>query len=384
MRRRRDLGVYPLAEGLALYHAGSGRLHILNATGALLWQGLRRGDSYARATAGLARRFGVPAAAVRRDAADLYRRLKVEDLLGGRRASTAAVPAPARRTPAVRAVRAPESARRFRIAGRGFEVAMPPAQWRAARPVLEHLAAAGAARSEARFAVSTAAGRVVLARNGAELAQVRTAAGLQHALIRALVEFVFESPRFLTALHAGAVRYRGRCLVFPAAGGRGKTTLVAGLMRHGARVLADDLLALEAQRLRLVAVPLPLRFKQGSWALAESLFPGRLDPTVHVIGAKRVRLLPPERPAGREWQAAHRVDALVSPEFRPGAAPALQPCGAAEMLEILFGGQSLLLGRPAPRRVGAMVRWLATVPSYRLVYGSLDEALELLEPLAPA
>lgn len=382
MRRRRDLGVYPLDEGLALYHAGSGRLHILNATGALLWQGLRGGASYARATAALARRFGVPAAKVRRDAADLYGRLKAEGLLGGRKASTAA--APARRPRSARARRARESARRFRIAGRGFEAAVPTAQWRAARPVLEHLAAAGAARAEACFAVAPAAGRVVLARDGVALAQVRTAAGLQHALIRALVEFVFESPRFLTALHAGAVRYRGRCLVFPAAGGRGKTTLVAGLMRHGARVLADDLLALEAQRLRVVAVPLPLRLKQGSWALAESLFPGRLDPTVHALGAKRVRLLPPERPGGRDWQAAHRVDALISPEFRPGAAPALQPCGAAEMLEILFGGHSLLLGRPAPRRVGAMVRWLAAVPSYRLVYGSLDEALKLLEPLAPA
>lgn len=44
-----------------------------------------------------------------------------------------------------------------------------------------------------------------------------------------------------TFLHAAAVQWQGRNLLFPAQGGTGKTALVAGLMTKGAKLFGDDL-----------------------------------------------------------------------------------------------------------------------------------------------
>ena len=45
-----------------------------------------------------------------------------------------------------------------------------------------------------------------------------------------------------TFLHSAGVRWRGRNLLFPAHGGTGKTALVTGLMKKGAKLFGDDLI----------------------------------------------------------------------------------------------------------------------------------------------
>ena len=58
-------------------------------------------------------------------------------------------------------------------------------------------------------------------------------------------------------VHAGAVEWQGRALLFPGKSHSGKTTLIAALLRAGARYLSDEYAVLDAQG-RVHAYPKPL------------------------------------------------------------------------------------------------------------------------------
>jgi len=59
----------------------------------------------------------------------------------------------------------------------------------------------------------------------------------------------------LEVLHASAVRIGGQAVAFVAASGTGKTSLALHLLAHGAEFLADDVVALEADRDMLMTLP---------------------------------------------------------------------------------------------------------------------------------
>jgi hypothetical protein len=60
-------------------------------------------------------------------------------------------------------------------------------------------------------------------------------------------------------LHAGAVAWRGRALVLPGASRTGKTTLVAELVRAGARYLSDEFAVIRGDRVAPYPKPLSVR-----------------------------------------------------------------------------------------------------------------------------
>jgi hypothetical protein len=63
-------------------------------------------------------------------------------------------------------------------------------------------------------------------------------------------------------VHAGAVAWKGRCIVLPGLSGAGKTTLVAALVRAGALYCSDEYAVLDAAGL-VHPYPRPLSFRQG-------------------------------------------------------------------------------------------------------------------------
>jgi hypothetical protein len=71
--------------------------------------------------------------------------------------------------------------------------------------------------------------------------------------------------------HAGGVQFTDQAILLPAASGRGKSTLVAGLVHAGLGYLSDELLALSLDDTRVLAYPKPVALKAGSFGPVRDL-----------------------------------------------------------------------------------------------------------------
>ena len=88
-----------------------------------------------------------------------------------------------------------------------------------------------------------------------------------------------ESGDEFVLVHAGAVEWGGRAAIFPAPMESGKTTLVAGLVRAGARYLSDEAAAIDPHTLEVHPFPKSLTVGVGSWEVLADLTPV-VDPEV--------------------------------------------------------------------------------------------------------
>ncbi len=269
---------------------------------------------------------------------------------------------------------------RCRIAGQAFSVQTSAELWPQLQAVVGHLHYGGDSEPVRCVEIVPQNGGFVLNVNALEFARSNTLSGLQYRLLQVLADIAYEQPGRLALLHAGAVLRGDRCLVFPARGGSGKTTLVTGLMHAGYALLSDDVLAVDAATLDILPLPLPLSIKQGSWEVVGARYPGLMANPVLAIGPKRVRLLPPVTPAGDIWERGHRAACLINPVYRPGETAQLSACSRWEMLQILFDANSIIC-LPDAARVRRLLRWVGRLPAYRLVYGDLNQAIGLLNQL---
>ncbi len=100
---------------------------------------------------------------------------------------------------------------------------------------------------------------------------------------------------WLMTVHASGVEKDGASVLFPAATGRGKSTLAALLNAHGYNLISDDLIALDTEG-EAFGIPAAVSVKQGSVNVL-SPFYGNLGPagTERSPSGKKVRYLPAHR-----------------------------------------------------------------------------------------
>jgi hypothetical protein len=110
--------------------------------------------------------------------------------------------------------------------------------------------------------------------------------------------FVSEMAHDRVFVHAGAVAWRGQALVIPAHTLAGKSTLVAALVKAGARYYSDEYAVLDARgRLHPYARPLAMRT------------PGSARQTRHAVSAF----------GGREGRRPLRIALVLATQYEPGA-----------------------------------------------------------------
>ena len=83
------------------------------------------------------------------------------------------------------------------------------------------------------------------------------------ATVKALDDVLVQKLRSLRAVHAGAVVLKGRALLIPGSSHAGKSSLVAELLRHGAKHLSDEYALVDEQG-HVHAYPRPLLLRNGS------------------------------------------------------------------------------------------------------------------------
>lgn len=199
------------------------------------------------------------------------------------------------------------------------------------------------------------------------------------ALVRALAAASYAGRRLVAVLHAAAVATGSAAIVLAGAGGSGKTTLAAGLVRNGLSFLADDAVPLTADG-AVLPVRLAMSIKAGGWPVVGALFPALSEQPVHRLGRGQCRYLWPVVAADPGPSAARLpVAAVVFPRYCRAAATAVEPVLPVDLLAGLGATGTLPTGQP--EAFASLLRWAERVTAFRLAFGDLDGAIAAVRRL---
>ena len=183
---------------------------------------------------------------------------------------------------------------------------------------------------------------------------------------------------YLMQIHAGVVGGEAGCVLLPAAPGSGKSTLTTALVHAGFDLFSDEVALLGAD-LTISPFPTAICVKDSGIDIIASMYPSVRALPLHLRGdGKRVVYLPP--PSGSLPPDGHRrpVRGIAFPRYVAGA-PMTSRCiaPAAALARLLSHCQNV--ARPLDQAtVGALVRWIATVPCVEVCYGSLEPVLGMV------
>jgi hypothetical protein len=369
---------FPIDGGLLLLDVRSNCLFAYNDTARFAWELIEAGRPVEDLETEFERAWGIPRSRARADLRSILAQWRAQGLIAGAESGPAAAKF--------------ESG----VAVDGYRAA--PAEWASewictiggiamafaletdlpsVRLFLSHLETPGArpqTRIEIRGGVSTEA---VLIRDGLERMRTSDPGLLGGGLWHAILECIHPNVHWRAIIHGAALARNGFGLALAGPSGSGKTTLAAGLVSRGFDYLSDDAVPLSEPDGEIVPWPLPLSIKPGSIELLKSRFPELGNAPVYSTKGTEARLLVP---TGKVWDAtAVKLRALIFPRFIAGAAPKQRRLSQFEATQNLLSDR-VWLGYPLiEARVKSFLDWLDDTPAYAISYGTLDDAVRLVE-----
>ena len=182
-------------------------------------------------------------------------------------------------------------------------------------------------------------------------------------------------------LHAAVVERDGLAAILPAPAGSGKSTLCAGLINRGWRLLSDEVAMVSLSDGTVAALARPVSLKNESIAVLQRFAPDAVFNRV-TYGTTKGNVTHMRAPP----DSLRRVDEtaqprwVVFPRFVSGSAPVLQSRSRADsMLEL--GRNSfnyMVLGEAGFQALGDMV---ASADCYDFEYSQLDDAVAVFDQL---
>jgi len=182
-------------------------------------------------------------------------------------------------------------------------------------------------------------------------------------------------------LHSAVVERYGRAIVFPAWPGHGKTTLCAGLMLRGWRLLSDEFGLVRPLTRTLVPLPRLLPLKNASiGVMREFSSEAVLGPTFPKTRKGDVAHLRPTREIVDRAQETADASLIVFPRWENQARLSLSPIQKSQAFLMLATNafNYEVLGEAAFRSVERLVK---ECPCYSLVYSDLEGAVTALSQL---
>lgn len=185
-------------------------------------------------------------------------------------------------------------------------------------------------------------------------------------------------------IHAAVVEKNGGAAILPAPPGSGKSTLTAGLVLSGWRLLSDELTLIDRNSGLIYPLPRPVSLKNQSieviQAFSADAFINR--PSHDTAKGTVAHMRPPSASVRRQHEPA-RPAWVIFPKWTAGAATRLMPRSAAQTF--MFLAQNAFnyshLGADG-FRVGT--RLVDQVACYDFSYSRLDEAVRAFDRLAEA
>ena len=183
-------------------------------------------------------------------------------------------------------------------------------------------------------------------------------------------------------VHAAAIERSGRALLLPAPPGAGKSTLCAGLVSRGWRLLSDELALIDPSSGDIAPLARPISLKNASIDVIRRFSPEAvLGPTVHdTLKGSVAHLKAPLESVERATEPA-RPRWIVLPRYEASAAARFEPLGKGrafmQLADSAFNYN--LHGRSGFETLAQMVE---ACDCYEFAYGDLEEAAALHDELA--
>jgi len=188
---------------------------------------------------------------------------------------------------------------------------------------------------------------------------------------------IAENTSFCLVIHAGVVERDGQAIVLPAPSGGGKSTLTAGLVHRGWRLLSDELALLSLEDGMLSALARPIALKNESIDVIRRAAPNSwmTPPMPHIEGGNVIYLKPPADSVARVNERAAPAF-VVAPRYQrdvPGALaePKSKPDAFKELAEGTY--RFSLYGRRGFETLAGLVD---RSQCYDVVFSDLDAAIE--------
>jgi HprK-related kinase A len=192
---------------------------------------------------------------------------------------------------------------------------------------------------------------------------------------------LFTRPNQYLLLHSAVVDWGGQSLLLSGQPGAGKSTLTAGLLMHGWRLLSDELAVVDPATRRLHALPRPVGLKEASIAIVRALWPeAAIGPATADTRKGTVAHLRPPRESVRRAQETSVARWVVFPRFVANAEVRLQQVSRADAL-LRLGREAFnysMLGEEAFHTLAAMLDGCECI---EVEFGQLTEAIDAITEL---
>jgi len=183
-------------------------------------------------------------------------------------------------------------------------------------------------------------------------------------------------------LHAAVVERSGRALILPAPPGSGKSTLCAGLVNRGWRLLSDELTLLDIASCSVVPLPRPVSLKNASIDVMRAFAPAAtIGPSVHDTTKGSVAHMRAPTDSVRRGTETARPGWIVLPRYEAGAVARLTPLSKARGL-MQLADNAFNYSAHGRRGFEFLSGFVDLCGCHEFAYGNLDEAAIVFAELA--
>jgi hypothetical protein len=182
--------------------------------------------------------------------------------------------------------------------------------------------------------------------------------------------------------HAAVVERSGRALLLPAPPGSGKSTLCAGLVHRGWRLLSDELALIDPATANVVPLARPVSLKNRSIDVMRAFAPNAVfSPPVHDTTKGTVAHMRAPTDSVRRVRETARVRWIAFPRYEAGTAARLTSMSRARgFMEMVRSGVNYgVHGRSGFELLAGVVD---ASSCFEFAYGDLEEAAGVFESLA--
>jgi HprK-related kinase A len=182
-------------------------------------------------------------------------------------------------------------------------------------------------------------------------------------------------------LHAAVVEKGGYAAILPGEPGAGKSTLCAGLVARGWRLLSDELALISTQDAQLTALSRPISLKNDSIDVIRHFAPAAtLGPVIRDTRKGTLSHVKPPRESVEHIAESVPAAWFVFPRYQRGADAEItfQPKGRSLMRAAEMGFNYSLLGLKGFQTLARLVDQCAC---YDFCYSDLDQAVAVFEEL---
>ena len=183
-------------------------------------------------------------------------------------------------------------------------------------------------------------------------------------------------------VHSAVVERNGVSIIFPAPPGSGKSTLCAGLVSQGWRLLSDEMALVDRKDHMLVPVPRPVSLKNQSIDVIRDYAPDMYlgGSTEGTTKGTIAHMAVPESSISRQHEKV-KPGMIVFPKYTAGTEPNLQPMSkplaGIRLIENCFNYH--VLGEEGFNMITKLVD---ASDCYEFTYSKLDDALEIFNELS--